>query len=54
MNFENLEVKHKVFGLGTVIATNGKYMTIRFDSAEKNFVYLPKVHFLHFFGVFIP
>ena len=39
MVLDNLEVKHKVFGLGTVIATNGKYMTIRFDSVEKNFVY---------------
>ena len=39
MDLNNLQVKHKVFGLGTVTATNGKYMTIRFDSVEKNFVY---------------
>jgi hypothetical protein len=39
MILDNLQVKHKVFGLGTVVATNGKYMTIQFDGAVKNFVY---------------
>ncbi|MBQ2877050.1 MAG: hypothetical protein IJE25_08570 [Clostridia bacterium] len=39
MVFENLEVKHKKFGVGTVIAYNGKYMTVKFESAEKVFVY---------------
>ena len=39
MNLDNLEVKHKSFGLGTVISTDGKYMTIKFDGAVKNFVY---------------
>ena len=39
MNLDNLEVKHKAFGLGTVVSTDGKYMTIRFDGAVKSFVY---------------
>jgi cobalamin biosynthesis protein CobT len=39
MNLDNLQVKHKVFGLGTVVASDGKYMTIRFDGVDKNFVY---------------
>lgn len=39
MVFENLEVVHKTFGAGTVIAYNGKYMTVKFQSAEKVFVY---------------
>ena len=39
MILDNLQVKHKSFGLGTVIATNGKYMTVQFDSGVKNFVY---------------
>lgn len=39
MNLDNLEVKHKAFGLGTVVSTDGKYMTIRFESAVKSFVY---------------
>ena len=39
MVLDNLQVQHKKFGLGTVIATSGKYMTIQFDSCVKNFVY---------------
>lgn len=39
MNIENLEVKHKAFGVGVVVAVQGKYMTVRFDTAEKVFVY---------------
>ena len=39
MNLDNLVVKHKAFGLGTVVSTDGKYMTIRFDGAVKSFVY---------------
>ena len=35
----NLHVKHKAFGLGTVISTRGQYFTVKFDSAEKTFVY---------------
>ena len=39
MNFENLQVRHKVFGLGTVVAYDGKYIRMKFDNAEKYFVY---------------
>ncbi len=39
MNFENLEVKHKAFGNGVVVSTQGKYITVKFDSATKVFVY---------------
>lgn len=39
MVFENLQVKHKTFGLGTVVNYNGKYITVRFPNAEKVFVY---------------
>lgn len=39
MLLDNLVVNHKTFGNGVVVATNGKYMTVKFDSAEKIFVY---------------
>ena len=39
MILENLQVRHKTFGLGTVVATDGKYIKVKFDNAEKNFVY---------------
>ena len=39
MNLENLQVKHKAFGEGIVVATSGKYFTVKFESAEKVFVY---------------
>ena len=39
MVLDNLQVKHKAFGAGTVVATDGKYMTVRFENAEKKFVY---------------
>lgn len=39
MVLDNLMVQHKTFGIGTVIATQGKYMTIRFDIGDKSFVY---------------
>ncbi|MBQ7363545.1 MAG: hypothetical protein IJW48_03730 [Clostridia bacterium] len=39
MNLDNLEVRHKAFGLGTVVSTDGKYMTIQFEGAVKSFVY---------------
>ena len=39
MVFENLEVVHKSFGEGTVVSTNGKYITVRFASGNKTFVY---------------
>ena len=39
MVLENLSVCHKAFGIGTVIATQGKYMTVRFGCGDKSFVY---------------
>ena len=39
MSFENLEVLHKSFGKGTVVATNGQYITVKFEAAQKVFVY---------------
>ena len=35
----NSEVLHKAFGKGTVVATNGQYFTVKFESAQKTFVY---------------
>ena len=39
MNFDNLQVKHKIFGLGTIVAKDGKYFTVSFAVGEKKFVY---------------
>lgn len=39
MVFENLQVRHKTFGLGTIVAKDGKYIKVKFEAAEKNFVY---------------
>ena len=39
MVFDNLAVRHKSFGVGRVISYNGKYMTVKFDTADKVFVY---------------
>jgi hypothetical protein len=39
MCFENLEVLHKSFGKGKVVAKNGQYITVKFDSTQKIFVY---------------
>ncbi len=39
MCFENLEVLHKSFGKGRVVAKNGQYITVKFDSTQKIFVY---------------
>ena len=39
MIFDNLAVRHKSFGVGNVISYDGKYMTVKFDSAQKVFVY---------------
>lgn len=39
MNFENLDVKHKAFGPGVVIANQGKYITVKFEAVTKTFVY---------------
>lgn len=35
----NDHVKHTTFGVGSVVETQGKYMRIKFSSAEKTFVY---------------
>ena len=39
MIFENLEVVHGVFGKGVVLEKNGKYITVKFESCQKTFVY---------------
>lgn len=39
MVFDNLKIKHKTFGDGTVTMMDGKYMTASFGSVEKKFVY---------------
>ena len=39
MVLENLQVRHKAFGLGTVVASDGKYIKVKFDGSEKNFIY---------------
>ena len=39
MVFENLNVKHKSFGNGTILSKSGKYITVKFDNAQKIFVY---------------
>ena len=39
MVFDNLKVRHKTFGVGTVILTKGQYLTVKFDTTEKVFVY---------------
>ena len=35
----DLQVMHKSFGLGVITAINGKYITVKFESASKTFVY---------------
>ena len=39
MFLENLEVLHKAFGKGTIVNVNGNYITVKFESAQKIFVY---------------
>ena len=39
MVFDNLKIKHKTFGEGTVMSVDGKYITASFGSFEKKFVY---------------
>lgn len=39
MLVDNLVVNHKSFGVGTVVSHQGKYMTVRFQNAQKIFVY---------------
>ncbi len=35
----NLAVKHKSFGNGIIVSQNGKYITVKFEGAQKTFVY---------------
>ena len=39
MVFDNVKVMHKTFGEGTVTEHIGNYITVKFSSAEKKFVY---------------
>ena len=39
MVFDNLEVNHKAFGCGSVVAKQGKYLTVKFGTFQKIFVY---------------
>lgn len=39
MSLENLEVMHRSFGKGTIVAVNGQYITVNFESTKKVFVY---------------
>ena len=39
MIFENLEVQHKAFGPGKIVAKNAQYITVKFESCQKIFVY---------------
>ena len=39
MVFDNVKVVHKTFGEGTVTEHIGNYITVKFASAEKKFVY---------------
>ena len=35
----NVEVSHKTFGKGVILSVSGKYFTVKFDVAQKTFVY---------------
>ena len=39
MVFENLEVLHGTFGKGIILSKNDKYITVKFDTCQKVFVY---------------
>ncbi len=39
MVFENLDVLHKSFGAGKIISKDGQYITVKFASQQKIFVY---------------
>ena len=39
MVLDNLHVRHRAFGDGVVVATQGKYIKVKFSAAEKTFVY---------------
>lgn len=36
---QNETVKHTTYGIGTIVACQGKYMKIKFANVEKTFVY---------------
>jgi hypothetical protein len=35
----NVEVSHKTFGKGVILSVSGKYFTVKFNIAQKTFVY---------------
>lgn len=39
MVLENLEVLHTSFGKGVILSKRDKYITVKFDTCEKTFVY---------------
>ena len=39
MVFENTEVLHSSFGKGVILSRNDKYITVKFDTCQKTFVY---------------
>ena len=39
MVLDNIEVRHKAFGNGVVVAASGQYITVKFESTQKIFVY---------------
>lgn len=39
MVLENLQVRHKAFGEGVIIENKGNYITVKFSSVQKTFVY---------------
>ena len=39
MVFENLQVMHNKFGVGTVLSKQDKYIKVKFAECEKDFVY---------------
>ena len=39
MVLDNIEVNHKAFGKGIVVASSEKYITVNFENCQKIFVY---------------
>ncbi len=39
MVLENLEVIHRAFGKGVILSRSDKYITVKFDTCQKTFVY---------------
>ena len=39
MVLDNLHVRHRAFGDGVIVATQGKYIKVKFGASEKTFVY---------------